>query len=446
MTKDNFYRTVFTLVLPMALQNLINVGVSAADVVMLGRVGETALSASSLAGQIYFIMTLIFFGLTSGAAVLTAQYWGKRDTVTIEKVLGVSISFALCVSVIFTLAAQIFPTQLMMLFSKDSEVISEGAKYLKIVSLSYILSAVTMVYLNIIRSTERVIISTAVYSISLIVNILLNAVFIFGLFGMPAMGTAGAAIGTSCARLVEFVIVVFYALRINHTVRFHFKRMICRDKLLMKDFMFYALPVTLNELLWGSGVAVVNAIVGHLGSPAAAANSVVQVVRQLAMVIIMGVANAAAIIIGKSIGAGKTEQAEDYGKRFVRMTIVLGIASGCLVLSLTPAVLGGMKLGGEAMTYLKYMMILMSAFIMFHSLNSVLIVGLFRAGGDTRFGLYIDAGALWGVAVLFGMIAAFVWKLPVIAVYAILISDELVKTPFSLWRYFSRRWLNDVTR
>lgn len=446
MTKDNFYRTVFALVLPMAVQNLINVGVSAADVVMLGRVGETALSASSLAGQIYFIMTLIFFGLTSGAAVLTAQYWGKRDIVTIEKVLGVSISFALVVSVIFTLAAQLFPSQLMMLFSKEPEVISEGAKYLRIVSVSYILSALTMVYLNIIRSVEKVVISMVVYSISLFVNIALNAVFIFGLFGMPAMGTAGAAIGTACARLTEFIIVVFYAVKINKTVRFRFKRMICRDRLLMKDFMVYAVPVTLNELLWGSGVAVINAIVGHLGSSAAAANSVVQVVRQLAMVIIMGVANAAAIIIGKAIGSGRTDQAEEYGRRFVRMTIVLGIASGCMMFALTPVVLRCMKLGAESMTYLKYMMYLMSAFIFFHSLNSVLIVGLFRAGGDTRFGLYIDAGALWCVAIVLGLLAAFVWRLPVIAVYVFLISDEFVKTPFSLWRYFSRRWLNDVTR
>lgn len=446
MERDNFYRTVFALVLPMAVQNLINVGVSAADVVMLGRVGETALSASSLAGQIYFIMTLIFFGLTSGAAVLTAQYWGKRDTATIEKVLGVSVTFALCVSFVFTLAAQLFPAPLMSLFSKDADVIAEGARYLRIVSLSYILSSVTMVYLNIIRSIERVIISTVVYSVSLVVNIVLNAVFIFGLFGMPAMGTAGAAIGTACARLTEFAIVVFYAVRVNHTVRFRFKNMICRDALLMKDFMRYALPVTMNELLWGSGIAVVNAVIGRLGSPAAAANAVVQVARQLAMVIIMGVANAAAIMIGKSIGAGKTSLAEEYGRRIMRMTVVLGIASGVVVLSLTPVVLRFMKLEAEAAGYLKYMMMMLSGFVFFHSVNSVLIVGLFRGGGDTRFGLYIDAGALWGFAVLFGILAAFVWRLPVVAVYLFLISDELVKTPFSLWRYASKRWLNDVTR
>ncbi len=446
MTKDNFYRSVLVLVLPMALQNLINVGVSAADVVMLGKVGEVALSASSLAGQIYFIMTLIFFGLTSGAAVLTAQYWGKRDVETIEKILGVSISIALVVSVIFTIAAQLFPEQLMRLFSKEHDVIAEGAKYLRIVSLSYIISSVTMVYLNIIRSVERVVVSTVVYSVSLLVNVVLNAIFIFGLCGMPAMGTAGAAIGTACARLAEFIMIIIYAIFFNNTVKFRFKRMICCDRLLMKDFMFYALPVTLNELLWGTGVAVINAIIGNLGSTAAAANSVVQVVRQLAMVIIMGVANAAAIMIGKSIGAGKIQQAEEYGRRFVIMTLILGVVSALVVAGLIPFVMNFMKLGVESMAYLRYMMIMISGFIIFHAFNSVLIVGIFRAGGDTRFGLYLDAGSLWCVAVVTGFVAAFVLRLPVIAVYAFLISDELVKTPFSIWRYKSKKWLRDVTR
>lgn len=446
MTKENFYKSVIALVLPMALQNLINVGVSAADVVMLGKVGETSLAGASLAGQIYFIMTLIFFGLTSGAAVLTAQYWGKRDTETIEKVLGVSISFAVIVSVIFTIAAQLFPEELMYLFSKEDAVITEGAKYLRIVSVTYVISSVTMVYLNIIRSVERVIISTVVYSVSLLVNIALNSVFIFGLFGMPAMGTAGAAVGTVCARVTEFVMVIIYAVFINDTVKIRFKKLICRDKMLMKDFMQYAIPVTLNELLWGSGVAVINAIIGNLGSNAAAANSIVQVVRQLSMVIVMGVSNAAAVILGKAIGAGKTAQAEDYARRFVKMTLILGAASAVVVFALTPFVLRFMKLGEESMMYLKYMMYMMSAFVMFHSFNCLLIVGVFRAGGDTKFGLLVDAGTLWCVAVVLGYIAAFVLKWPVIVVYAFLISDELFKTPFSIWRYKSKKWLRDVTR
>ena len=196
MEKKQFYKTVTALVLPMALQNLINVGVSSADVIMLGKVGETVLSASSLAGQIYFIMTLIFFGLTSGAAVLTAQYWGKRDTRTIEKILGLTLRMGILVSVVFTLAVWIIPTHLMKIFTSDPAIIAEGVKYLKIISLSYTISGITMVYFNVMRSVERVIAATATYACSLVINVVCNAIFIFGFLGLPAMGICGAALGT----------------------------------------------------------------------------------------------------------------------------------------------------------------------------------------------------------------------------------------------------------
>ena len=199
--KKQFYRMVCTLVLPMALQNLINVGVQSADVIMLGKVGETALSASSLAGQVMFIMSLIFFGLTSGAAVLTAQYWGKRDTRTIEKVLGMAMRIAILVGILFTVAVYTVPYPIMKIFTSEPEVIEAGVSYLKIVGISYIFTAITMVYLNLMRSVERVIISTVVYSISLVVNIVLNSIFIFGLLGCPALGIRGAAIGTLVARV-----------------------------------------------------------------------------------------------------------------------------------------------------------------------------------------------------------------------------------------------------
>jgi Na+-driven multidrug efflux pump len=175
--KRHFYKLVFSLVLPMALQNLINVGVSTADVVMLGKVSETALSASSLAGQVQFIMSLIFFGLTSGACVLTAQYWGKKDIRTIEKVLAIAMRLALAVAVLFTVVVLLFPIPVMRVFSNEADVIEQGASYLKIIAFSYIIMAITIIYLNIMRSVERVIIATVVYLVSLITNVILNAIF-----------------------------------------------------------------------------------------------------------------------------------------------------------------------------------------------------------------------------------------------------------------------------
>ncbi|MFU0828732.1 MAG: MATE family efflux transporter [Lachnoclostridium sp.] len=444
--KKAFYKLVFTLVFPMALQNLINVGVTSADVIMLGQVGETALSGSSLAGQVQFIMSLIFFGLTSGAAVLTAQYWGKKDIRTIEKVLAITMRFALLVSVIFTLGALLFPAPIMRLYTSEEAVLNEGVKYLKIVGLSYIFVAATMIYLNVMRSVERVIISTVVYSISLVINVILNSIFIFGLFGFPAMGIQGAALATLIARISEFLIVWFYARKINRVVRFHFRDLFLRDKILMKDFLTYSIPVMLNELLWGAGTSANAAIIGHLGSPVVAANSVIQVIRQLAMVVAFGIANATAIIIGKTIGEQKEELAKVYAKRFIRITLIVGLIGSLVILVVSQIAQNRMTLSQDAKYYLKIMMIVMSYFALCQAYNTTMVVGVFRAGGDTKFGLILDSTTLWGCSILFGALAAFVWKLPIPVVYAIIMSDEVIKIPLSTIRYKSYKWVRNVTR
>ena len=214
-----FYRTVIALVVPMALQNLINVGVTAADVIMLGAVGETALSGASLAGQVQYIMTLFLFGLTSGATVLTAQYWGKGDVKTIEKILGMTVKAAIAVTALFTLAALAIPELLMMIFTSDPAVIAEGVRYLRIVAFTYVMIGITQAYLYVMRSVERVIVATVVYLCSLLCNIVMNSIFIFGLFGLPAMGVAGAALGTLCARILEVILTFGYARIFNKEIK-----------------------------------------------------------------------------------------------------------------------------------------------------------------------------------------------------------------------------------
>lgn len=444
--RRNFYRTVFVLVLPMALQNLINVGVQAADVVMLGFVGETAISAASLAGQVYFIMTLLFFGLTSGAAVLTAQYWGKGDINTIEKILGLALRTAFCAAAIFTAAALFFPRQLMMIFSGEEDVIEQGAAYMRIVAIAYIPAAFTMVYLNVMRSVERVIISTIVYLVSLIVNVILNAIFIFGFMGIPALGVVGAAIATASARYVELIIVIIYSLKVNKTVRVRIKNILSTPKVLIGDFVKFAVPVTLNELMWGGGYSMITAVIGHIGKSAAAANSVAQVVRQLAFVVTMGAANAAAIMIGKVIGEGKMEYAKTYASRFMKITVILGLCGSALILIMIPVMKAVMSLGAEAEGYLSGMLAILSYIIILASVNTVMIVGVFRAGGDTKYGLFLDCASLWLVAIPLGFVAAFIWKLPVVITYIVLTSDEIIKLPLSIIRYKSKKWLKSVTR
>ena len=441
-----FYRNVFALVVPMALQNLINVGVTAIDVVMLGKVGETALSGSSLAGQIQFIMMLLFFGITSGATVLTAQYWGKKDTRTIEKILGMGLSVSLVVAAVFTIAALLIPETLMRIYSSDVEVITEGARYLRIVGLSYLCIAVTQVYLNIMRSIERVLIVTFVYFMSLVVNVVVNALLIFGLCGFPKLGIVGAAIGTLCARITETVIVLVYARTRNRDVRIRLYDMFHIDRVLLRDYMVYAMPVVLNELMWGLGSSANTAVIGHMGSAAVAANSVAQVARQLATVVVFGISNATAIYLGKTIGERQILHARAYAKRFVGLSLLLGTIGGGIILLAAPVAGANLELTEQAKQYMNFMFFVMSYFTIAQSVNTTMVVGVFRSGGDTRFGLIMDVSTMWGCSILIGAVAAFVLHASVPVVYVILMSDELIKIPICVYRYRTYKWLNNVTR
>ena len=439
----NFYKQVCLLIIPMALQNLINVGVQAADVFMLGRVGEKVLSGASLAGQIQFIMTLILFGTTSGATVLTAQYWGKKDTRTIEKILGMGMLIGIGGALAFALAAELIPETLLRIYTNDPEVIAEGVKYLRIVALSYVIMAATQVYLYIMRSIERVVIATVVYGASLIVNIIVNAVLIFGLMGFPKMGIEGAAIGTLISRILGLMIVIWYAKFRNKVVRFHLSDMWNIDKVLLKDFLFYATPVILNELVWGMGSSANTAVIGHLGSAAVAANSVVQVVRELSTVVVFGVSNATAIYLGKTIGERQYELAKAYGRRFAVLSVITGFIAAGIILVSAPAVSRFMTLSPEAKSYLMFMFFVMSYFALCQAINTTLV---FRSGGDTRFGLRLDATTMWCCSILLGAIAAFVFRASVPVVYVLLMSDEVIKVPITVKRFLGYKWIKNVTR
>ena len=443
---EKFYSKVLALVLPMALQNLINVGVTAADVVMLGRVGEKVLSGASLGGQVPFILNLFLFGIASGAAVLTAQYWGKKDTDSIEKILGIGLTTAMTAGILFMIVSFTIPKQIMGIFTSDPEVISYGVQYLKILAFSYPIVTFTATYLNIIKSIERVVISTVVYASSLLLNIIINAILIFGLFGAPKLGIVGAAIGTLCARILELVIVAFYAKFRNREVRIKLSYMLHMDKTLFKDFFVYSGPVILNELLWGLAVSANSAIIGHLGSSATAAYSVAQTTRQLAMVIVLGLANATAIMIGKVIGEKREEMAIIYARRFMKLTTICSLLGSVLVVAIRPMLISGLGFSGQTAEYMSVFLIFLAVHIVFHGLSTTIIVGVLRSGGDTRFGMCVDAGSMWGFSILWGFMAAFVFKAPVELVYAILLSDEILKMPLSLFRYRSKKWLKSVTR
>lgn len=443
--KDTFYRQIFHLTLPIVLQNLLSAAVSSADVVMLISVGQSAISAVSLASQYTSVFFMILYGLGTGVTMLSAQYWGKKDIHAIELIQGIALRFAIAIAALFAVCALTIPRQMMTLFTNDAELITLGTSYLRIVSFSYLFWCFCEVYLASLRSVERVTISTALNALALGLNVCLNAVFIFGLFGAPELGVAGVALATSIARGVELLCCLIVS-KTSGDVRLRFSYIFVRNKVLFHDFVHLSLPALGNDLVWSVAFSMYSVILGHLGSDMVAANSIVVVVRNFATVFCYGLASVSTIWLGRQIGEGNMEAAKKDASRLVRLSVFAGILGGIFVLVASPFVLKYASLTEQAMHYLKYMLLMNTYYITGTALNTTLIAGVFRAGGDSRFGFICDAIDMWVYAVPLGFISAFVLKLPHLVVYFLLCTDEFVKWPWVIRHYRSYKWLHNVTK
>lgn len=442
---STFYRDMARLAFPIVIQNLVTTAVSSADVVMLGFVSQDALAAGSLASQIMFILNLVYSGISSGVIMLAAQYWGKKDTLTIEKIMGIAMRLSMAVSFVFFLLAYFCPGLLMHIFTNDAVLIETGIPYLRIVSFSYLFMSFSQVYLCTMRSIERVIFATAANGSALVLNILLNAVFIFGLLGAPQMGIAGVALATTISRGIELLICVIDTLHFK-TLRFRPRTLFERHRLLFSDFIRYSLPAFGNEVSWGVAFSMYSVIMGHLGSDMVAANAVVVVARNLGTVVCFGIANAGAILLGKSIGAGKTDLVKADASRFCRITFFSGIAGGLIIFLLRPVFMNMSDLTATAEGYLSIMLYINMYYVLGQAMNTSVICGVFRSDGDSRWGFLCDFIDMWIYAVPLGFLSAFVLKLPPIWVYFLICTDEFVKMPFVYRHYKSYRWLQNITR
>lgn len=447
--KKAFYKNALKITLPIALQNFMDAAVGSADIIMLSFVNQTALAASSLAGQVAFTVSNLMFGLSSASAVMSAQYFGKGDRKTVERVLGLSVRLALIVGLIFTLLAGLFPAQIMTLFSKDTAVIEQGVIYLRTVCASYVLGAIAQVYLSVMRSVGRVKISAAVHSGAVALNVLLNACFIFGIGPFPKLDILGVALATTITRLIEVIICLWDGSHCQ-IIRLKVKYILQKAGNLTKDFLRMAIPAAANDMIWGLAISVYSGILGHLSTDIVAANSVANVVRNFGTVICFGTASAAAIILGQAMGDNKLKEAKVYAKRFVWMAVWTAVLGGGVILLCSPLVMDFMHLYVEVTDVVKaelrIMLFINAYYTLGMSVNTMLICGIFRSGGDVKYGFYCDLIAMWGYAVPMGLFCAFVLKLPEMWVYFILYLDEFVKLPVNLWHYKKMAWLKNITR
>ena len=377
--------------------------------------------------------------------MLCAQYYGKGDMHTIQVIEGIALRFSVGISMLFAGAAFFLPKQMMRIFTNDQELIAVGSSYLRCMSVCYLCWGITEVYLAALRSVGRVVVSTVMNVLAFLFNVLLNAVFIFGLFGAPRLGATGVAAATSLSRMIELAAcfgVSFY----SRDIKLDFRYMFVRHKVLFSDFVRLSLPALGNDISWSLAFSMYSVIIGHLGTDAVAANSFVIVVRNFGTILCFGMASAGGILLGKIIGENHLDEARDGAKKLMKLTVFTGAVGGLIILAAVPVVLSYAQLTAQAMHYLKYMLLINVYYVMGAAVNTTLIAGVFRAGGDSRFGFVCDTIDMWVYAVPLGFFAAFVFKLPVMWVYFLICTDEFVKWPWVIRHYRSGKWLNNITR
>lgn len=439
-----FTKKLLTLVIPITIQQIMVALVSVSDAIMLGFLNQDSLSAVSLAGQVQFVFSLFVFSVTGGVSILAAQYWGKNDKETVEKILSIGMKIMVPISAVFSAAAFFMPRQLMMCFASDTSLIEKGAEYLRTVSLSYLLLGFSQVYLCIMKNCGKAGIGSLISSSSVVINIVLNWLLIFGIGFFPRMEIAGAALATVISKVIELAWTMGIMLK-KDSIKINLSFCIHCDKLIEKDYWKYAFPVLGDNLAWGIGFTMYSVIMGHLGSDAAAANSIANIVKNLVICLCQGISSASAVMVGSELGKGLLDKARTYGSKLCRISLICGIASGMVILCVIPFIPLFTSLTSQAQGYLKVMLAVSSYYVVGKAMNMTVIAGIFPSGGDSKFGFKCDTVTMWCVTVPIGLISAFLLKLPVTAVYMLINIDEIVKLPAVYRHYKKYNWVKDLT-
>ena len=430
----------------MAFQELMLAMVAVADALMLGNVAQDMMSAVTLATQVQFIQNMILYTVTSALAVLGAQYLGKGDRKSFNDLVCLTLRISSVLSIVFFSLCYFIPDVLMRVFTDQPELMELGIQYLKIAAFSYLLTPLTQVYLRVMKLSEHATMAAAVSGTAVLLNILGNAVFILGLFGVTPMGVKGAAISTVIARVVEFLWAFIVTTANKKFIHPELKRLFKRNKVLTKDYYIILMPLLAAGLLWGISFASYSSFMGHLGKDASAANSVVAMVRDLVCCACNGLAGATAIIVGNELGDGKLERGRLYGVRLMKIAYICGFASTLIMLAVTPFLLHIVKLTKEAQNLLIGMMIVMSVYMIGRCVNTIIINGVFEAGGDIKFDMYSLAVATWCFAVPLAALGTFVFHWNPIIVYACTCIDEVGKIPWVMIHFRKYKWVKDLTR
>ena len=440
--KRSLRKEIVRLALPIALQQFMTALVGACDAIMLGKLSQDAMSAVSLATQVTFVFNLFMFAFMAGENMFVAQYYGKGDYTGISQVFSLVTKICGCIAVVFLAGTLFFPEQLMRILTNEETLIVLGSEYLRVIGISYVFSGIAQIFLAIMKNCGAVNMSTLINGVMVILNIALNAVFIFGLSGFPKMGIKGAALATVLATVVQFLWSVGYVLCRIRAVKFSLRS--CEKKLFGR-FWQKTVPLLINNLAWGIGFSMYSVIMGHLGTDAVAANGIANISKNLVVCFCLGLGNAGSIIVGNRLGADRLQEAKEVGETLTKTAIIAGIVSGLVLIALSPFITKMVDLTPTARGYLQKMLLISSYYIAGKSVNCMTIGGIFAAGGDSKFGMLCDSVALWCITVPLGCICAFILKLPVMVVYFVLNLDEIIKLPVVYKHYKKYKWIKNLT-
>ncbi|HSK88235.1 MAG TPA: MATE family efflux transporter [Anaerolineales bacterium] len=440
----DFFRSMLVIALPIALQQLIFAVLNLIDVLMVSQLGETSVAALGLANQIFFLLILFLFGITSGMAIFTAQFWGKGDLEQIRHVLGICLVIAISVGALLSGAAVFLPERLMGFYTEDPEVIRLGSDYLRIVGLSYVFTAITVSYASVLRSITQVALPMVVAGTALIIKTIIGYLLIFGVAGLPALGVRGAAIGTCIGWVLQSILLLTLVYVRKTPLAAHPLSFFRFDRPFLFRVLKTSMPAALNEVLWSLGITSYNAVYARISTDAIAAVNLNATIEELMFVLFIGLGNACSVMVGNKIGEGGKDLAFEYGRRFTILGVGAAILTGILVINLRETVVDLSKFSGPAADNLRGLMLIYSLSIWLRVFNFMLFIGALRAGGDTRFAMFTELFSIWMIGVPSALIGGFVLHLPVYGVYAMVLLEEAVKAIIVLRRFLSRKWIHDL--
>lgn len=451
-----FLKKTFAITVPIALQNLLSNLLNMIDTVMISSLGQTEIAGVGLANKVFFVFSLLLFGICSGSGVLASQYYGKRELFNIKRVLTISLIIAVGGSILFVLPATLFPDYVMRIFTDKPDTIAEGAKYLVIIALSYPLTAVTQSFVSILRSMNCVRIPVVITSVAIGINVVLNYGLIFGNLGMPEMGVAGAALATLIARIAEcgiLMLIVFSRKAGDDSIgdlihtKFN-KAKMSGEKWLNRPFiskyLSTASPVIANEFMWGMGITMYSMAYGRMGDEAVAVTTITSTVESLILVFFFGICSAAAVILGNEMGANRLKEAEEHAKRYMVMLLMLTFFGAILTFIVKEPVIRLYSMPEEVNAHIRICLTAFALYMPIRMLNCLIIVAILRSGGDTKAALFLDVSSVWLIGVPMAFLGGLVFKFPVHIVYILIATEEIYKIILGLLRYKKKKWLKNI--